>query len=143
MTNSTGSTEDAAYAIDKDLSTRSNARVLDGEVWLKIELGSTTYIHRIVIYYIFYTDWFHPSSWFAESEDNFKKTIRGTNKVDVSVYQGDVKERFCGKLQLTEALDQSDQIYTIVCNAEGDTVKFSKKNDNIVVADVIILGKGW
>ena len=143
VTMKTGSTEDAAYAIDKDLSTRSNAGVQDEEVWLKIELGSTTYIHKVVIYYIFYTDWFNPSNWFAESEDNFDKTISGTNKVDVSVYQGDVKQRSCGILQLTQALNQSDQIYRIVCNVEGDTVKFSKKNNNIVVAEVVILGKGW
>ena len=136
-----GSTE-AANAIDKDLSTRSKAGVLDGEVWLKLELGSTTYIHKIVIYYIFYTDWFDPSNWFAEKVAQFKKIVDSQNNVDVSVYQGKVKKRSCGTLQLTYGLEQSDQIYTLVCNVNGDGVKLSKKTDHIVVTEIVILGKG-
>ena len=60
------------------------------------------------------------------------------NNVDVSVYQGEVKQKSCGTLQLTYGLEQSDQIYTLLCNAKGDTVKLSKSTGNIAVFDTAI-----
>ena len=61
------------------------------------------------------------------------------NNVDVSVYKGEVKLEFCGTLKLTDGLEQSDQIYTLICNTEGDTVKFSKKSGRISVYEVVVL----
>ena len=61
------------------------------------------------------------------------------NNVDVSVYQGDVKQKSCGTLQLTYGLEQSDQIYTLICNSGGDTVKLSKNKGNIVVYEVQVV----
>ena len=64
------------------------------------------------------------------------------NNVDVSVYQGDVKQKSCGTLQLTYGLEQSDQIYTLICNTEGDTVKLSKSTGDIVVCEVVVISTG-
>ena len=65
------------------------------------------------------------------------------NNVDVSVYQGDVKQKSCGTLQLTYGLEQSDQIYTLLCNTEGDTVKLSKSTTGlIVVCEVVVTTTG-
>ena len=64
------------------------------------------------------------------------------SNVDVSVYLGDVKQKSCGTLQLTYGLEQSDQIYTLICNTEGDTVKLSKTTGNIVVFEIVITGPG-
>ena len=61
------------------------------------------------------------------------------NNVDVSVYQGDVKQKSCGTLQLTYGLEQSDQIYTLICNTEGDTVKLSKSTGNIAVNELVVI----
>ena len=58
--------------------------------------------------------------------------------MDVSVYQGDVKQKSCGTLKLTYGLEQSDQIYTLICNTEGDTVKLSKSSRRISVYEVAI-----
>ena len=63
------------------------------------------------------------------------------SNVDVSVYQGEAQQKSCGTLQLTYGLEQSDQIYTLACNAEGDTVKLSKDNGQIVVMEVAVTGK--
>ena len=60
----------------------------------------------------------------------------------MSVYQGDVKQKSCGTLQLTYGLEQSDQIYTLLCNTEGDTVKLRKSTGAIAVYEVVVLGKG-
>ena len=57
----------------------------------------------------------------------------------MSVYQGMVKEKSCGALQFTYGLEQSDQIYTLICNTEGDTVKLSKTVDRIVVFDLAVI----
>ena len=62
---------------------------------------------------------------------------RETN-VDVSVYQGQAQQKSCGTLQLTYGLNQADQIYTLLCNIEGDTVKLSKTTEYISVHEVVV-----
>ena len=54
----------------------------------------------------------------------------------------EVKQRSCGTLQLTYGLEQSDQIYTLICNTEGDTVKLSKDTGFIAVYEVILISTG-
>ena len=60
----------------------------------------------------------------------------------MSVYQGEVKQKSCGTLQLTYGLEQSDQIYTLECNAEGDTVKLEKNRGKISLYEVVVTGSG-
>jgi hypothetical protein len=74
--------------------------------------------------------------------DNFKSCVDNDNNVDVSVYQGEVKQKSCGTLQLTYGLDQSDQIYTLTCNAKGDNIKLSKTTGKIAVSEIAIVGSG-
>ena len=109
---------------------------------MKLEFGKTYFIHKIVIYNIFYNNWYYPSTWCAVSVGNFKACVDGYNNVDVSVYQGEVKQKSCGTLQLTYELEQSDQIYTLICNSEGDTVKLSKTTGKLGVFEVAVAGKG-
>ena len=59
------------------------------------------------------------------------------NNADVSVYQGGKKQKSCGTLQLTYGLEQSDQIYTLLCNTEGDTVKLSQSDGFLQVYEVV------
>ena len=65
------------------------------------------------------------------------------NNVDVSVYQGEVQQKSCGTLQLTYGLEQSDQIYTLICNIDGDMVKLTKNTDDshsaILVYEIVVL----
>ena len=138
-----GNEEDnaAKYAIDKDLSTRAATETDDGAGWLNLEFDKTYFIHKVVIYYWFYTNWYNPNNWCVKNEANFKICVDGDNNVDVSVYQGEVLQKSCGTLQLTYGLEQSDQIYTLLCNTEGDTVKLSKESGTIVVFEVAITGK--
>ena len=91
---------------------------------------------------MFYIDWYKPNDWCVKSESNFKACVDGENNVDVSVYQGETKQKSCGTLQLTYALEQSDQIYTLICNTEGDTVKLSKDSGNIAVFEVVVKSTG-
>ena len=134
----------AAHAIDKDLSTQA-LTVPDnkGVIWIKLEFDKTYFIHKVVIYNKFYTDWYYADRfWCARSVANFRACIDKENKVDVSVYQGEVEQKSCGTLQLTNGLEQSDQIYTLLCNTEGDTVKLSKTTGRIAVLELAITGKG-
>ena len=64
------------------------------------------------------------------------------NNMDVSVYQGDVKQKSCGTLQLTYGLEQSDQIYTLICNAKGDIVKLTKTSGVINLYEVAVTTTG-
>ena len=68
--------------------------------------------------------------------------MKAENNVDVSVYLGEVKQKSCGALQLTYGLEQSDQIYTLVCNTKGDEVKLSKNTGVIAVHEVVVIGTG-
>ncbi|XP_063690495.1 uncharacterized protein LOC134823076 [Bolinopsis microptera] len=128
----------AAHAVDKDLSTQTATTTDNGAGWLKLEFSKTHFIHKIIIYYLFYTNWYNPGEWCVQNEDNFRACVNGHNNVDVSVYQGEVKQKSCGTLQLTYGLDQSDQIYTLLCNTEGDTVKLSKSTGQIVVTELAV-----
>jgi hypothetical protein len=129
-------------AVDKDRFTKAASTVVYGAAWMKIEFGKIYFFHRIKIYYRFYTNWFNPSEKCAQSVDNFKSCVDINNNVDVSVYQGGVKQKSCGTLQLTYGLDQSDQIYTMICNAKGDNIKLSKTTGNIAVFEIAIVGSG-
>ena len=137
----------AAHAIDKDLSTAAATETGNGAGWMKIEFDRTYFIHKVDIFYIFYTNWYDFSENFcARSEANFRSCVDIDNNVDVSVYQGDTKQRSCGTLKLKDGLKQSDQIYTLICKAKGDTVKLSKEAGEglnlIQVAEVAVITTG-
>ena len=137
----------AAHAIDKDLSTVAATTTDDGAGWMKIEFDKTYFIHKVDIFYIFYTNWYDPSTNFcAKSEANFRSCLDIDNNVDVSVYQGELKQKSCGTLQLTYGLEQSDQIYTLICNSGGDTVRLSKEASEglslITVAEIAVTTTG-
>ena len=133
----------AAHAVDRDLSTGAAAKVDNGAGWLKLQLARTHFIHKIVIYRRFYTGWYNSQAYCTRSVENFESCVDNENNVDVSVYQGDVKQKSCGTLQLTYGLEQADQIYTLICNFRGDTVKLSKDSGTaIVVQEVVVIGAG-
>ena len=128
--------DQAARAVDRDVTT-----AMTTDDWFKLEFAGTFFIQKVVIYYVFYTNW-STNHWCAQSITNFKQCVDKDNNVDVSVYQGEVKQKSCGTLQLTYGLEQSDQIYTLICNTEGDTVKLSMTTGNIVVFEIAVTGTG-
>ena len=131
----------AAHAVDKDLSTQSITETSDGAAWLKLEFYEAKFIHEVIVYYRFYINWYD-NFWCAQSESDFQLCVDHENNVDVSVYQGDVKQKSCGTLKLTYGLEQSDQIYTLICNTKGDTVKLSKNTGAIAVYEVVVTSTG-
>ena len=131
----------AAHAVDGYFSTRAVTDAAKGGGWLKLQLEKSFFVHKVVIYWRFYTNWYH-SNWCTESEHNFKLCFDIESNVDVSVYQGEVKQKSCGTLQLTYGLEQSDQIYTLLCNTRGDTVKLSKDTGQIAVLEVAVTNTG-
>ena len=133
----------AAYAIDRDLSTMSATHTDNGAGWLKLDFNKIYYIHKIVIYYRFFTNSYTPNDYcVVHDQTTFRSCVNNENNVDVSVYQGDIKQKSCGTLRLTYGLEQSDQIYTLLCNTEGDKVKLSKDTGNIVVSEVVVTSTG-
>ena len=132
----------AANAADRDLSSAAIAITDNGAVWLKLEFDKTHLIHEIIIYSRFYTDYYDPTDDCVQSEKEFMACVDKQNNVDVSVYQGAVKQKSCGTLRLTYELEQSDQICTLICNAEGDTVKLSKDAGEIIVYEVVTVTSG-
>ena len=132
----------AVNAIDKDLSTTAATTTVDGAGWLKLDFDKTYFIHKVVIYYRFYTNWYDPSDGCANSKANFMRCVDSDNNVDVSVYQGEVKQKSCGTLQLTYGLEQSEQIYTQLCNTKGNTVRLSKGDGILGVLEVAVSSTG-
>ena len=128
----------AARAVDMDLSTHAVTGTDGDKGWLKLEFDKTYLIHKVVIYYRFYTDWYNPDDGCVQNEERFRRCTNLDSYVDVSVFFGEVKRKSCGTLQLTYGLEQSDQIYTLFCNAKGDTVKLSKGHGNIAVFEIAI-----
>ena len=130
----------AENAIDKDLSTEAATSTIDGYGMLEIEYGKTFFLREVIIHYLFFNNWFETAYCF-QSVSNFKACVDHNSDVDVSVYQGEVKQKSCGTFSPTYALDQSDQIYTLICNVLGDKVKFTKTTlNNLVTTEVIVTG---
>ena len=132
----------ATHAIDRDLMTEAATETGNGAGWIKLEFGKTYFIHKVIIYRRFFINWYRPSDWCTQSESNFRACVDLHNNVDVSVYQGVVQQKSCGTLQLTYGLEQSDQIYTLLCNTKGDTVKLSKNSGHISVMEVAVTSSG-
>ena len=99
-------------------------------------------IHKITIYTVFFTDFYDPPTWCAERISNYNACLKNRNNVNIDVYQGDVKQKKCGTLQLTDGLEQEDQIYKFICGVKGDTVLLSKSSVNIILAEIVIQGNG-
>ena len=129
----------SSYAVDRDLSTLSQINPKDGKMWLRVAFDEIYYVHKVIIYYRFYSDWYFPRNECVKSIRKYKSCVDNTDNLDVSVHQGEVEKKSCGTLQLTYGLEQTDQIYTLICNAEGDSVKLSKSTGNIAVAEVVVL----
>ena len=132
----------AAHAVDGDLSTVAATHTQDGAGWIKLEFDKTYFIHKVVIYCRFYLNWFNPNEYCAASKDNFGACVKDANNVDVSVYLGGVKQISCGTLRRTEGLNLANQIYTLLCITEGDTIKLSKGGGQIVVCEVAVTSTG-
>ena len=132
----------AEYAVDRDLSTFAGTLTRNGRGWMKCEFDKTYFINKVVIYYWFFNDWFDPAAGCVQNQANFRICVNNDNNVDVSVYQGEVQQKSCGTLQLTYKLEQSDQIYTLVCNTEGNMVKLSKNTGNIAFFEVVVISTG-
>ena len=133
----------ALYAIDKDLSTLAITYTSNGDGWLKLEFDKILFIRTTIIHYIFYTNWYNPNGHCVQGIKRFKYCVNLHSDVDVSVYQGEVKQKSCGTLQLTYGLEQSDQIYTLLCNTMGNIVLFSKSTPTmLVVSEVVVISIG-
>ena len=61
--------------------------------------------------------------------------------VELWVNQGE-EQKFCGKIQQTYGLQQSDQIHTLVCNVDGDSIKLRKTEQILGIYEVVVTGKG-
>ena len=122
----------------QDLKTFARTPAENGMGWIKLEFDKIFFIHETIIYCRFFKNWHNPTGWCVQSRENFKGCVNNENNVDVSVYQGELKQKSCGTLKLTYGLEQSDQVYTLLCNTRGDTVKLSKKTGAISVLEVVI-----
>ena len=133
----------AAHAIDKDFTTFSSTHADNGQGWLKVELGKNHFIHKVVVYHQFFNNWYFSEGYCTENANNFKFCIDDHNNVDVSVFKGEVQQKSCGTIKLTYELEQSDQIYAMICNVAGDSVKlYRPPKGNMAFIEVVIIGKG-
>ena len=135
----------ASFATDRDLSTRAATKTADGAGWLKLHFDNSHFIHKIIIYNMFYTNWYTDSNnWCTSSETNFEECLTFQNNVQVSVYMGEKRTKSCGILQLAiNGLDQSDQIYNFICNAKGSMVKLSKDDaSTLSIFELVVISTG-
>ena len=143
-TNDGNETYKANHSFDKDLSTFSIALVENSEVWLKLNLGETHFIHTITIYRFFYTDWNKKwgMEWCTKNFDNYKICKNSYSDTRVDVYQEQESQGQCGIIGRNYALDQVDQVSTLPCSLYGDEVLLYKTLGKINVCEIVIVGRG-
>ena len=133
----------ASSAVDKDLETDATLEATtDEEAWMKLEFDREYLIDRVIVYNRFYNNWFRNTVNCVQSLENYKGCVDHLKDVEVSVYQGDVKQKSCGTLRPNYGLEQTDQIYTLICNAKGDAVKLSKNSGRFPVWEVVVTKSG-
>ena len=131
-----------AYAIDKDLSTLASSATSNGGGQLALEFEGTPFIHKIIIYYMFYTNWFDPNMWCVLNEGNFKTCVDSDTNIDVLMFNTKkIQQKSLDPILLTYGLEQTDQIYTVICNFKANRVVFHKNNGYISVYEVVVLSK--
>ena len=128
----------ATFATDRNLKTESVAVPVNGEVWFKVDYGKSHFIHKIVIYQVFWSDFYLNDNWCVKSPNNYASCKDSHRNVDVSVYLGEEHQKSCGTLQLTNELEQADQIYTFFCDVEGDSIRLSKKSEQISIYEIVV-----
>ena len=128
----------ATSATDRNLKTQSVAKPVNGEVWLKVEYGKSHFIHKIVIYQVFWSDFYNDNDWCVMSPNNYAYCKDVQRNVDVSVYLGEEHQESCGTLQLKYGREQTDQIYTFFCDVEGDSIRLSKKSEQISIYEIVV-----
>ena len=128
--------------MDKDLFTRSKTDKNIG--WMELALEGTTFIQKVVIYNRFYTDWFIPDGYCVKSGINYRSCLSKIDNIKVSVHNGGKKIKSCGTLRPKTGLKQSDQIYTVLCNTKGDTIKVTQEDPEkvLMIFEIAITGKG-
>ena len=128
--------EKAAFAVDKDLTT---GVVLEG--WLRLEFDRVYLIDTIIVYQLFYTDWFEPKDLCMMTVDMYRECLDSKSDVDIAVYKRNSigkEEEGCGTLEVTYGLKQEEQIYSFWCGKEGDTVVLTKGDGAISFYEIVV-----
>ena len=93
------------------------------------------------MYFRFYTDWYRSVSC-VRNLDNFKGCVDEENALELSVYHGKNLVKICGTFQRTYGQKQSDQIYSLYCNVNGDSIKLRKTTPEFIgIYEVVVTGK--
>ena len=132
-------------AIDKVISTSAEIVIGDSksEAWLKVEFGEVKFIHKVTVYFRFYTHWYRPSNNCVRNVETFKECVDRENDVELLALQGETVSKVCGTFQRTYGPEQSDQMYTLVCNTEGDSIKLRKEGGRgLKILEVVVTGRG-
>ena len=132
----------ASHISDKNLRTRAAVEPSVGEAWIKLEFDKEYLIHRVIIYNRFYNNWF-TNGLCGQTIEKYKSCVDYQKDVEVSVYKRDVKQKSCGTIQPTYGLEQTEQIYTLICNAEGDILKLARENSGkFMIWEIVVTGPG-
>ena len=129
----------AEAAIDRNLLsfTRISKDSATGSVWMKFWLDKSYFISKVIIYDRFFVDWYSPNNTCAKNEDNYASCLKNRDGVAVTVGLNS-----CGSLQMmVNRLEQADQIYTLLCNAEGRTVLLTSADEKTLsIRDIAVIG---
>ena len=113
-----------------------------------MQFDKVNYIHKIIIYSYFYTDWYKDAgcTCCTGTIENYYNCIKNHNTlVDVEVYKQDTLMKQCGTWSTTNGLTQEEQTYTFICDIEGDSIKLISTPGNsvfIIINEMVALSKG-
>ena len=126
--------------VDQDVSTFDRVKH-DANTWVDLDLGGLKNIHKITIYYFFYSDWWPDvakKEWCFYRKSNWNSCSNAYNNTLVSVFANGTSQKSCGTLQISKGFTQKDHIYTFSCHAKGDTVRLHKSTGGILLAEIIV-----
>ena len=129
------------FAVDGDLSTSAILNPEGGSAWLKLDFDEKLHIHKVLMYNEYYRDWFWESGC-QESLADYRKCVDMLKSVEIDVFNGEEKVKFCGQPRLNYGLRQRDQMYTVMCNRLGNSVRLTTFDSVIRVFELVVISRG-
>ena len=116
---------------------------LNGQTWIKFDLGVTQYVRSVTLHYLFMEDFPKKQGvnyWCLNSIDNWNTCVSYTGYT-ISVENEDGSSVVCGTMELNGTLTQADNIYSFDCDAVGRYVVLSGVSTDITLTEVVVRTK--
>ena len=129
------------FAVDGDLSTSAILNSEGSSAWLQLDFTEKVHVHKVLMYNEYHRDWFWESGC-RNSLTDYRQCVDMHRSARIDLYNGEEEVISCGKPKPNYGLRQSDQLYTVLCNKLGRSVRLTTINSVTRVFELVVISRG-